>query len=255
MTSWTSDELTRIGGAEDLQIASRRPDGTLRPYVTIWTVRAGDDLHVRSAYGKDNGWFRRAQASGTGRVRAGGVERDVAFGEAERAHLFDLARTANATPSTRRKTVAQRRIRPTVLRILDGMACTPAWIHNGRLDFLAGNPLGQALYAPMMSTAAQPVNNTRFTFLDPRSRDFYATGAAWPATSWRSCAPKPAATRTTRTSPTSSVSCPPAATTSVPAEPPTTCGSTTAAANDCTTPSSAASTCSTRPWTLRPTGD
>src|SRR3712207_8294259 len=60
MPTWTPDELSRIGGAEELQIASLRPDGTLRRYVTIWVVRVGDDLYVRSAYGKDNPWFRRA---------------------------------------------------------------------------------------------------------------------------------------------------------------------------------------------------
>jgi hypothetical protein len=81
MTTWTSDELSRIGGAQELQVASLRADGTLRPYVTIWVVRAGDDLYVRSAYGADNPWFRRARASGTGRIRAGGVERDVTFAE------------------------------------------------------------------------------------------------------------------------------------------------------------------------------
>jgi hypothetical protein len=77
--SWTPLELDRIGEATELQIASTRPDGTLRPYVTIWGVRAGDDLYVRSAHGPANGWFRRARASGTGRIRAGGVERDVTF--------------------------------------------------------------------------------------------------------------------------------------------------------------------------------
>jgi hypothetical protein len=82
MAAWTSDELTRIGGAEELQLASTRPDGTLRPYVTMWVVRAGDDLYVRSAYGPDNPWYRRAKASGAGRIRAGGLERDVAFAEA-----------------------------------------------------------------------------------------------------------------------------------------------------------------------------
>jgi hypothetical protein len=81
MTAWTEDELARIGGAERLRVSSYRSDGTLRPYVTIWTVRAGDEIYVRSAYGRDNGWFRRALASGTGRVRAGGVEKDVAFEE------------------------------------------------------------------------------------------------------------------------------------------------------------------------------
>jgi hypothetical protein len=76
---WTADELTRIGDATELQIASRRSDGSLRPFVTIWVVRVGDDLYVRSAYGTDNPWFRRAKTSGEGRVRAGGVERDVTF--------------------------------------------------------------------------------------------------------------------------------------------------------------------------------
>ncbi|MET0865828.1 MAG: DUF2255 family protein [Nakamurella sp.] len=79
MTAWTADELGRIGDAEELQIASTRPDGSLRPYVTIWAVRAGDELFVRSAYGSTNPWFRRALASGTGRILAGGVERDVDF--------------------------------------------------------------------------------------------------------------------------------------------------------------------------------
>ena len=81
MTVWTADELARIGGATEIEVSSRRPDGSLRPYVTIWVVRSGDDLYVRSAYGPDNGWYRRAKASGKGRIRAGGLERDVAFEE------------------------------------------------------------------------------------------------------------------------------------------------------------------------------
>ena len=81
--AWTSDELTRIGRAQELQIASLRPDGTLRPYVTIWLARVGDDIYVRSAYGSTNPWFVRAQRTGAGRIRAGGVERDVVFGEAD----------------------------------------------------------------------------------------------------------------------------------------------------------------------------
>ncbi len=82
MTAWTADELDLIGRSDELQVSSQRPDGSLRPYVTIWVARSGDDLYVRSAYGPDNGWFRRAKASGEGRIRAGGVERDVAFEDA-----------------------------------------------------------------------------------------------------------------------------------------------------------------------------
>jgi hypothetical protein len=82
IAGWTADQLGRVGDATELQLASRRGDGTLRPYVTTWVVRAGDDLYVRSAYGPDNPWYRRALASRRGRIRAGGVEADVTFGEA-----------------------------------------------------------------------------------------------------------------------------------------------------------------------------
>ena len=83
MNTWTTDELEKVGRAEELKLASLRRDGTLRPFVTIWTVRSGDDLYVRSAYGGDNPWYRRALASGAGRIRAGGIERDVTFAGAE----------------------------------------------------------------------------------------------------------------------------------------------------------------------------
>ena len=80
-TAWTDDELDKVGSAEELQVSSLRADGSLRPFVTIWVVRVGDDIYVRSAYGRDNGWFRRALADPRGRIRAGGVEKDVAFVE------------------------------------------------------------------------------------------------------------------------------------------------------------------------------
>src|SRR6266542_131267 len=82
MTAWTEEELGRMGEAQELQLASERPDGTLRPYVTMWVVGVDDELYVRSAHGPDNPWYRRAKASGAGRIRAGGVERDVTFAEA-----------------------------------------------------------------------------------------------------------------------------------------------------------------------------
>jgi hypothetical protein len=82
MTAWPDRELESIGAAQEIALASRRPDGSLRPYVTMWVVRAGDWLYVRSAYGPDNPWYRRALASGAGRIRGGGTERDVAFAQA-----------------------------------------------------------------------------------------------------------------------------------------------------------------------------
>jgi hypothetical protein len=79
MTSWTSEALARIETADELGVSSYRPDGTLRPFVTIWVVRVGDEVYIRSAYGPGNGWFRRAQTTGTGRISVAGTEQDVTF--------------------------------------------------------------------------------------------------------------------------------------------------------------------------------
>ncbi len=83
MTTWTSDELTKIGKAEELEIASLRRDGTLRSPVTIWVVRHGDDLYVRSVNGRTAAWFRGTQVRHEGHIRAGGVDKDVTFVEAD----------------------------------------------------------------------------------------------------------------------------------------------------------------------------
>ncbi|GAA0921916.1 DUF2255 family protein [Nonomuraea longicatena] len=80
-TTWTTDELTRIQGADELQIAARGDDGALRDPVTIWVVRDGDDLFVRSFRGSGGRWFRAASASHAGHVQAGGVDKDVTFSE------------------------------------------------------------------------------------------------------------------------------------------------------------------------------
>jgi len=79
MTTWTSDELDKIETAEELQIASLRRDGTLRRPVIIWVVRVGDDLYVRCVNGREGAWFRGAQTSHEGQIRAGGVVKDVTF--------------------------------------------------------------------------------------------------------------------------------------------------------------------------------
>ncbi len=90
MATWTPEELDRIGRAEELHLAAGRRDGGLSRYVTMWVVRAGDDLYVRSAYRPGNPWYRRATAAGEGRVRAGGVERDVTFALADPAVQGDI---------------------------------------------------------------------------------------------------------------------------------------------------------------------
>lgn len=79
MTAWTSDELTRIGNAEELRLASLRRNGTLRNPLTIWVARVGDDLYVRSVNGRTSAWFRGTQVRHEGHIRAGGVDKDVTF--------------------------------------------------------------------------------------------------------------------------------------------------------------------------------
>lgn len=83
MTAWTSDELSKIGRAEEITIASLRHDGTLRHPVTIWVVRQGDDLYVRSTYGRTSNWFRGTQDRHEGHICAGGVDKDVTFVDAD----------------------------------------------------------------------------------------------------------------------------------------------------------------------------
>ena len=77
MTTWTSDELSKIGDAEELHLASRRRDGSLRGPVTMWVVPDGDDLYVRSVNGRESHWFRGVQDRHEAHIGAGGVEKDV----------------------------------------------------------------------------------------------------------------------------------------------------------------------------------
>ena len=97
MTTWTSDELTRIGTAEELEIAARRADDTLRNPVTIWVVRLGDDLYVRSVNGRTSAWFRGTQARHEGHIRAGGIDKDVTFVEEADPALNDQIDAAYRT--------------------------------------------------------------------------------------------------------------------------------------------------------------
>jgi transcriptional regulator with XRE-family HTH domain len=91
--------------------------------------------------------------------------------EAERAHLFDLARTT--TPSRSRRPTGPQRVRPSIQRLLDVMTGVPAYVRTGRLDILAVNRFGHALYAPVLAGQRLPVNLARFLFLDPAAGDFY----------------------------------------------------------------------------------
>ncbi|MGW4807452.1 helix-turn-helix domain-containing protein [Kitasatospora sp. NPDC004272] len=93
--------------------------------------------------------------------------------DAERAHLFDLARAAAKRPTRRTKRPAKA-LPDSVLRVLASMTESPAFIRNGRLDILATNPLGRALYAPLFpGPTAQTTNIARAQFLTPGGRDFF----------------------------------------------------------------------------------
>jgi len=90
MSTWTTDELNKIGVAEELEIASLRRDGTLRKPVTIWVIRVGEDLFVRSAYGRTSAWFRGTQTCHEGYIQAGGVEMHVTFVEETDLGINDM---------------------------------------------------------------------------------------------------------------------------------------------------------------------
>jgi hypothetical protein len=89
MANWTRDELEKIGKADELEIVTLRRDGTPRKPVTIWVVRHGDDLYVRSGYGDRAAWYRGARQRADGQIRAGGLEKDVRFEDAGDAALND----------------------------------------------------------------------------------------------------------------------------------------------------------------------
>ena len=92
--------------------------------------------------------------------------------EAERAHLFDLARTASSTARVSRRP-SQHRVRGSLQQTLDAMADVPAYVRNCRRDVLAANLLGRALYSEMYVDPARPVNVARFVFLSPRAKAFF----------------------------------------------------------------------------------
>ena len=115
--------------------------------------------------------LERGNASGVSDSVLESLARALRLDDAERAHLFDLARAANPIAPKRRRP-AQQRVRPVVLRILDSITA-PAIVRNSRVDYLAANPLGRALYAPVFESRERPANSARFTFFDPAAQEFY----------------------------------------------------------------------------------
>lgn len=119
--------------------------------------------------------LERGNATGLSESVIEGVCRALQLDEAERAHLYDLVRSANdgARPNRRRPRPRSRQVRPGVQQLLDAMDAVPAFVQNGRLEIVAVNHLGRAVFAPLFDQARRPVDFGRFVFLDPRAENFY----------------------------------------------------------------------------------
>src|SRR5580765_3628700 len=85
MAQWKGELIDKLGKAEEVQIASARADGSMRKPVTVWAVRHGDDLYVRSVKGRNGPWFRGTQETHEGQIRTRGVQQDVTFADADQA--------------------------------------------------------------------------------------------------------------------------------------------------------------------------
>ncbi|MEV0735864.1 helix-turn-helix transcriptional regulator [Streptomyces sp. NPDC050549] len=114
--------------------------------------------------------LERGNLSGVSETVIDSLARALQLDEAEHAHLDDLARTANTSRPARRR--APQPIRPSLQHLLDAMTEAPAFIRNGRLDILATNRLGRALYDPVFADPARPVNLARYEFLNPGAAGF-----------------------------------------------------------------------------------
>jgi transcriptional regulator with XRE-family HTH domain len=126
--------------------------------------------------GVSTDWYTRLEKGHINGVSADvldAIARALQLDEAERTHLFNLARAARAARADRTPRRARSRVRPSVQRILDSMVTTPAFVRNGRLDLLAINALGRALFSPAFEDPVRPANLARFNFLDPAAADFY----------------------------------------------------------------------------------
>lgn len=141
---------------------SRRVPGLRRAEVAL-LAGVSPDYYVR---------LERGNLAGVSDSVLEAVARALQLDDAERSHLHDLARAASTGARARRRPAGQQ-VRPAVQRLLDAMTDAPTFVRNGRLDVLAINPLGRALYSPAFAGPAEPVNLARFCFLDPAAHDFH----------------------------------------------------------------------------------
>jgi transcriptional regulator with XRE-family HTH domain len=117
--------------------------------------------------------MERGNLSGVSDSVLDALARALQLDEAERGHLFDLARTATATAPATTRRAARPVVRPSISRVLDGMTGVPAYVRNARMDILAANPLCVALYGDILTPQSLPLNLARFVFLDQRADGFF----------------------------------------------------------------------------------
>jgi transcriptional regulator with XRE-family HTH domain len=119
--------------------------------------------------------LERGIATGVSDAVLDGISRALQLDEAERAHLYDLVRAANEGTRARaqRPTARKLQVRPSLQQTIDAMSTVPVFVQNGRLDAVAANRLGRALFSEMFTEGHHPVNAARFVFLDPRAQAFY----------------------------------------------------------------------------------
>ncbi len=117
--------------------------------------------------------IERGNLSGVSETVLGALAGALALDDAERAHLFDLARASHPAATTRQRRTTGQRVRPDVQWVLDAITGAAAFVGNGSHDIIAANRLGEALWSPLYAGVHRPVNAARYLFLDPTARDLY----------------------------------------------------------------------------------
>jgi transcriptional regulator with XRE-family HTH domain len=141
---------------------NRRVKGLRREEVAL-LAGVSIDYYVR---------MERGNLAGASEAVLDGIAGALQLDEAERAHLFDLARAAQPTPPRKRRTKTSG-VTDGIQQVLDAITDAPAWVRNARHDMLAANRMARALYVPLFADPRRPVNNARFVYLDPAARDFF----------------------------------------------------------------------------------
>ncbi|MGF9648803.1 helix-turn-helix transcriptional regulator [Pseudarthrobacter oxydans] len=117
--------------------------------------------------------LERGNLSGVSDSVLDAIGRALELDEAEHEYLYNLARGANTSDRKRAKGTPAPDVKPVIQHLLNSITAAPAIIGNNRMDIVAANTLGFALYSDMYRGSARPANHSRFIFLDPRAHNFY----------------------------------------------------------------------------------